>query len=293
MRRPQPLAAAAFLFVAATAAACAPAPSGDGAAATPQSAADVGLDNLNATLWVQTATEYRGTSLQAYALGARVLDEALADPDWTAFLGQTGDYQSLPPAVILDIDETVLDNSYYEARLVLDHASYSTETWDQWVLQEASTAIPGAVEFIKYATSKGVGVFYVTNRRAHLEDATRNNFATVGIPIDDARDTLLMRGERPEWEDSDKTPRWQTVAAGHRILIMFGDNMGDLTAAETGSIAERRTFAAEHTDYYGTKWITLANPTYGSFIDAALDHDRSLTAEQQIDRKRAALDPKR
>jgi acid phosphatase len=74
---------------------------------------EAGIDNLNAVLWVQTSVEYRANSLQAYALAGRLLDDALADPRWTAALEQTGgDYRDLPPAVIVDVDETVLDNSY-------------------------------------------------------------------------------------------------------------------------------------------------------------------------------------
>lgn len=281
---------------------CAPAPVAEGQGAAggqavagrqPTAAVDIGLDDLNAVLWVQTAVEYRANSLQAYALAARVLDEALADPGWTAFLGQTEDFEDLPPAIILDIDETVLDNSYYAARLTLDHQTYVEDSWDDWVLQEDATPVPGAVEFINYAASRGVAVFYITNRRAHLEEATRNNLAEIGVSLDESSDRLLLRGEIPAWESSDKTPRWENVAAEHRILMMFGDNMGDFTAAGEGSVAERLAFAEVHRDYWGTKWITLANPTYGSFIGAILDNDFSLSVEQQIERKRQALDPKR
>lgn len=296
------LAGLALVAVFSGVAGCAPAPvaedrraaGGEAAAGRqPTAAVDIGLDNLNAVLWVQTAVEYRANSRQAYALAARVLDEALADRGWTAFLGQTGRYEDLPPAIILDIDETVLDNSYYEARLVLDNAVYSSDTWDTWVLQEAATAIPGAVELIDLAAGKGVAVFFVTNRREHLEDATRTNLGALGIALDESTDTVLMRGENPEWESSNKTPRWATVAATYRILMMFGDSMGDFTAAAEGTVAERRAFAEAHRDYWGSKWITLANPTYGSFIGAVLDDDFSLSVEQQNERKRQALDPKR
>jgi predicted secreted acid phosphatase len=115
-------AAAVSLF-----AACSPSPDeGTAAGGVTASSADaasttpVGLDNLNAVLWVQSAVEYRATSLQAYRLAQRALDDALADATWTAALEQTGDFAGLPPAIILDIDETVLDNAYYEARLTLD-----------------------------------------------------------------------------------------------------------------------------------------------------------------------------
>lgn len=257
------------------------------------SAAEVGLDNLNAVLWVQSAVEFRATSLQAYALGRRVLDEALADPSWTAALEQTGQYADLPPAVILDIDETVLDNSYFEARLTLDRQVYSSSLWDEWVLQQAATAIPGAREFLDYAVSQGVTIFYVSNRRAHLEEATRANLRALGMPISEGADTVLLRGEIPAWEASDKTPRRQAVAATHRVVMMFGDNMGDFTAASDGTVAERAAFAEQRSDWWGTRWITLANPTYGSFIDAVLGDAGGVSWERQVQLKKQALDPKR
>lgn len=255
--------------------------------------ADVGIDNLNAVLWMQSAVEYDATSLQAYALGRRLLDEALADPEWTAALEQTGDYAALPPAIILDIDETVLDNSYFEARLILDGQAYSSALWDAWVMQQAATRIPGARELLEYAVERGVTPFYVTNRRAHLEEATRANLEALGFPLDETVDTLLLRGEQPDWEGSDKTPRRHHVAERYRVLLMFGDNMGDFTAASDGTVAERAAFAATHRDYWGTRWITLANPTYGSFLDVVLASDASLQFAQQIERKKRALDPRR
>ncbi|MGD8328137.1 MAG: HAD family acid phosphatase [Acidobacteriota bacterium] len=253
----------------------------------------VGIDNLNAVLWVQSAVEYRATALQAYALARRALDDALADPGWTAASEQTGDYAALPPAIILDIDETVLDNSYYEARLTLDQQAYDEQSWDAWVRQRSSTAIPGARDFLEYAVSRGVTVFYVTNRRAHLEDDTRANLAAVGMPIEEDLDTLLMRDERPEWSPSDKSPRRRHVASDYRVLLMLGDNMGDFTDASSGTVAERAAFAEEHRDWWGTRWIVLANPTYGSFIGAVLDNDYSLSNAQQVEAKMRALDPRR
>jgi len=270
-----------------------PQPAADDAAASAAAEPAVGIDNLNAVLWVQSAVEYRATSLQAYALARRVLDDALADPSWTADTEQSGDYAALPPAIILDVDETVLDNSYYEARLTLDQQVYDEQSWDAWVQQRASTPIPGAREFLQYAVSRGVTVFYVTNRRAHLEDDTRANLGTAGMPLDDEVDTVLTRDERPEWSPSDKSPRRRYVAADYRVLLMLGDNMGDFTDASSGSVAERAAFAEQHRDWWGTRWITLANPTYGSFIGAVLDNDYSLSNAQQVNVKMGALDPRR
>ena len=114
--------------------------------------------------------------------------------------------------MILDVDETVLDNSYYQARMIRDNTSYATATWDPWVMEAAATAIPGARAFTRYAEQKGVTVFYVTNRMANLEEATRRNLVSEGFPLHPTVDTVLTRGERPEWAASAKGPRRSHVA---------------------------------------------------------------------------------
>ena len=222
-------------------------------------------ENLNAVLWVQTALEYEASSLQAFRLAQMQLDVALADPHWTAAIEQQGDASKLPPAVIVDVDETVLDNSYYQARLIRDSAGYATATWDPWVEEARATAVPGAVEFAQYATKKGVTVFYVTNRTANLEAATRKNLAAESFPLTDTVDTVLARGERPEWSASAKGPRRAFVASDYRILLLVGDDLGDFVVDASGRPDERETRAAAQADWWGRRWIMIPNPTYGSW----------------------------
>lgn len=113
---------------------------------------------------MQTAAEYRASAKQAYRLAELQLDVALRDPAWTAATEQTGDVSSLPPAVILDLDETVLDNSAFQARGVRDTSTYSEAAWNRWAEERKAGAIPGAIEFLTHAKSRGVAPFYVTNR---------------------------------------------------------------------------------------------------------------------------------
>jgi len=100
-------------------------------------------DLLNAELWMQTAIEYRANCLTVYALAKTRLDEALADNNWTAY-NQTGSYQNLPPAVIVDLDETAIDNSAYEAGLVVNNTRFDPKTWDDWTKAEQAKAVPAA-----------------------------------------------------------------------------------------------------------------------------------------------------
>ncbi|CAN5663216.1 N/A [soil metagenome] len=247
----------------------------------PRSAAH---ENLNAVLWVQTALEYEVAALQAYRLAQGQLDAALADPSWTAAIEQQGDPSKLPPAVIVDVDETVLDNSYYQARMIRDNTAFSTATWDPWVEEARATAIPGAVEFTQYAAKKGVTVFYLTNRTANLEAATRRNLAAENFPLGDAVDTVLARDERPEWSASAKGPRRAFVARDYRILMLIGDDLGDFVVEAAGTPEDRRARAAAQSEWWGRRWIMLPNPTYGSWERAIIGSAQDANAA-----RRAAL----
>src|SRR5271170_6026794 len=94
-------------------------------AARPVASSYPTYDNLNAILWMQTSVEYKANSIETYRGGQRALLRGLADRHSTAALEQTGNFANLPPAVVLDLDETVLDNSPFEARLVASGASWS------------------------------------------------------------------------------------------------------------------------------------------------------------------------
>jgi acid phosphatase len=133
-------------------------------------------DLLLAALWTQRSVEYRANAITVFALARIRLDEALADKSWTAAPAeQKGDYQNLPPAVVLDVDETLLDNSLYQVWMMKNNQTFSTKTWNQFCADQVALAVPGAVEFTKYADSKGVKVFYISNRDASTEKATREN----------------------------------------------------------------------------------------------------------------------
>src|SRR6266404_5545689 len=114
-------------------------------------------DLLNAVLWMQRSVEYKASALTAFALARIRLDQALADKDWTAApKEQTGAYQALPPAIVLDVDESIIDNSGYQAWMTLKGTTFDSKTWNAYVNTVTSQVIPGAVEFARYADSKGV-----------------------------------------------------------------------------------------------------------------------------------------
>jgi acid phosphatase len=247
-------------------------------------------EGLNAVLWVQTAAEYDASARQAYALARLMLPTALADPGWTAVTEQMADmFADLPPAVILDVDETVLDNSPNQARQVLEDRDFATPAWHDWVREERATAVPGALAFTQAAAAMGITVFYVTNRRHEVEPATRRNLAALEFPLDDEIDTILTRDETDTW-GSDKGTRRQYVAATHRVLMQIGDNLGDFLSDVDVDPDARRELVARHADYWGERWIVLPNPQYGSWDGALIDFDFGLDRGAKRARKLAALD---
>jgi acid phosphatase len=250
---------------------------------------DTGIDGLNATLWMQQSAEYRGSAEQAYRAAQQMLEEALADPSWTAALEQEGDPSSLPPAVILDVDETVLDNSPFQGRLIREGRTFNPAMWNAWVSEATAPPVPGALAFTRSAAERGITVFYVTNRDSHLEAATKLNLERAGFPIADQTDVLLTRGEREGW-GSDKTSRRAHVASHYRIILLAGDDLNDFLSVSRASIEERDQLESAYSGYWGHKWIVLPNPSYGSWERALYGFDSSLDADAQRELKAGRLE---
>jgi len=247
-------------------------------------------DLLNAVLWMQRSVEYKATALGAFGLARIRLDQALADPNWTAApREQTGAYQSLPPAVVLDADESILDNSGYQAWMVLQGRTFDPKSWNAYVNTVTSLAIPGAVEFAQYADAKGVTVFYITNRTAEEEPATRKNLEKLGFPIGGTVDTMLTTKKQPDW-GSAKGTRRAFIAKSYRILLNVGDNFADFVDEYRGTEAERLKVMEQHKERWGREWIMIANPSYGSFEAAPFKHDFKLSEADRRKAKRAVLD---
>jgi acid phosphatase len=262
--------------------------------APPAAAADTAPaehPTLFATLWQQTSAEYRAVALQAYDEASEVLAEALADSGWTAAVEQEGhDYSTLPPAVVVDVDETVLDNSPQQARTILAGGSFDPEAWGAWVNEAQAPAVPGAREFLALADSLGVTVFYVTNRDQPLEEATRRNIEAEGLPLDPEIDTVLSRGEREEWS-SDKTSRREAIAQRYRIIMLVGDDFNDFVSARLPR-EERDRLVERYRDRWGDRWIMIPNPTYGSW-EGALYGEADDTPEERARRQLESLDDMR
>ena len=251
-------------------------------------------EDLDATAWVQTSAEYPSITLQTYRAAQARLDKAIADPDWTAYAAQQDGLNGengkpLPPAVILDVDETVLDNSGFQAELIINGGEYSPDVWHAWVEKRKARPIPGAKEFLDACRSAGITTFLVTNREFKVEAATRKNLEESGLFPEDAADTILSKREQEDWT-SDKTSRRDFVAATHRILLMLGDDLNDFAyAGKNHTAASRRKIAADNNAMFGDKWFMLPNPNYGGWERSLYQFNDRLPREKKLEFKHSGM----
>ncbi|MBL0162965.1 MAG: acid phosphatase [Xanthomonadales bacterium] len=252
-------------------------------------------DNLNAVAWTQTAIEHDLIYRQAYRMAGDELLQALSDPTWEAL--PIGERKSpvLDPhqtAVILDIDETVLDNSPYQARLVVNGESYNEATWIPWCREEAARAMPGSLAFTQLAASKGVKVFYLSNRAGELGAATLDNLRKLEFPIASDEDVFLGLGTTVAGcasKGSDKGCRRELISRKYRVLLQIGDQLGDFIDVPTNTAAGREQAITPYLDWIGQRWFVLPNPTYGSWEPALFNNDWKLPAAERRRAKKASL----
>ncbi len=245
------------------------------AIAPQQTAKPITHNNLNSVLWLQTAAEAQANALQTYHAAMLSIDQAIKDPSWSAVPEQGASAASLPPAIILDVDETVLNNTQYQAQRVIEGNQFTLDSWDQWMAMQTAPAMPGAVMLLNSMVAKGVTVFYITNRACRPSNTsaapcpqkqdTLENLKKVGIKQVTA-ENLMLKLEKPEWT-SEKQSRRDVIAKHYRVIMLFGDDLGDfLPGVKHITSQQRAALVNQYQSNWGIKWFALANPTYGSWL---------------------------
>jgi acid phosphatase len=273
------------------------APNHDGVAVKPAGATAVrgslANDNLNAVAWMQTSVEFRLISGQTFRSALGQLDRAIKTPSWDALPQADRDtpIADLPPAIIVDVDETVLDNTPYQARNVRDNRDFDDFSWNQWVQARAARPLPGALEFAKAANARGVTIFYISNRTSDQSAATIDNLRKVGFPI--ASDAQFLglgtMVEGCESEGSEKGCRRKLVGRTHRVLMQFGDQVGDFVDIVANTPQGREQAMRPFLAWVGERWFVLPNPTYGSWESALFNNAWSRPAAERRADKLDAL----
>jgi 5'-nucleotidase (lipoprotein e(P4) family) len=243
------------------------------------SATPAAHDSFNAVLWQQTAVEYRVNTIQSFRLAERALQESLADPSLSAAVEQTGAFADLPPAVIVDVDETMLDNSPYQARLIKSGENFTDAGWSAWCHEEAAKGVPGARHFTQFAQKHGVRVFYVSNRDVSLSETTRANLSALKFSDSENLDTFMFRDKAAGFDT--KGARRSEIAKRFRIVMLVGDNFGDFHEGYRADRKARLRLSQQFSNYWGSRWIMISNPTYGSWADTLVGFDKAMPAEAQ------------
>jgi 5'-nucleotidase (lipoprotein e(P4) family) len=252
-------------------------------------------DTFNATVWFQTAIERELVSREVYRVAAERLSAALADRTWDALPKSDrgdADVRRLPPAIIVDVDETVLDNSPEQVRQIRAGHGFDPALFDAWVDEGRAKALAGAREFLQAAAARGVNVFYVSNRNASQRAVTAANLRAQGFPIADDTQFLGLGMDVPgcATKGSDKSCRRQLVGRRHRVLMLFGDQLGDFVQPAANTPEGRRAAVAPYLGWIGQRWWVLPNPMYGGWESALSGPDPAASATAKRAARAAALD---
>jgi len=219
-----------------------------------------------ATLWYQRSAEMKALYNQCYRNAEIALSENLAWSDGTR-----------PAAVVLDIDETVLDNSPFQGWQVIENRAFNNTDWKRWVDLARAAALPGAVEFTRYADSLGVEVFYVSNRSVAETGPTIENMAALGFACADSAHMLLKENT------SSKVARREWLEKDHEIILLIGDNLADFSGIYEDR-GDDLGFSAVEADreLFGTRYIILPNPMYGNWLDELMKHSGKGTTREKL-----------
>ncbi len=220
-------------------------------------------DFTNAVLWQQTSGEYRALAFQAYNFAKLSLKESL----WEQANGK-------PNCVIVDADETILDNSAFQGHEIKKGVSFELADWTKWTSMAAADTVPGALAFLKFAASKKVETFYITNRDEADYAGTLKNLQRFGFPNADAAHLLVKT------TTSDKEPRRQRVLDTYNVLLLCGDNLSDFSNVfyREGKDTKQQVDAAQA--LFGKKFIVLPNPMYGDWEKPLYKGDKLSEADK-------------
>ncbi|HDR8117632.1 TPA: 5'-nucleotidase, lipoprotein e(P4) family [Bacillus cereus] len=205
---------------------------------------------IMADAWYQTAGEVKALYHQGYNIGKMKLDAALAKGS------------EKKTVIVLDLDETVMDNTPYQAMTVKEKKGFPYK-WEEWIQQAKAGALPGAVSFLRYANKKGVSIYYISNRKQYQLDDTLQNLQKLNIPQAD-KEHVLLQG---------KEERRKKVASEHDIVLFFGDNLSDFTGFDEKSVQDRNQAVEEMHEVFGEKFIMFPNPMYGDWESALYQYD--------------------
>jgi len=229
---------------------------------------------LMATLWFQKSAEMRAIYYQTYNFAKSIIENKLSNSS-----------NLKPKAVVVDIDETVLDNSPFEAHCITNHVSYSPKEWAAWVNKASAKALPGALDFLNFAKSKGVETIYISNRNIVHLDKTIENLKQLGFPFCN-KDHVFLRDSV-----STKKYRRQVVNEKYDVLLYIGDNLSDFSDMfDYRDSLLAKNIVDENALKFGKDYLILPNPMYGGWVKPILNNNTGIPDEKKDSLMKAKLD---
>ena len=194
--------------------------------------------------WVRDSWEYGELTRQIYG---QATDAVLA----------AADRQRGPWVVVLDLDETVLDNSVYQLERAAYGLPFDSVSWNAWVRRAEAGPVPGVADFIGAVRRAGGRIAFISGREESTAEATRRNLAALGLTQDgdliclrDAASTYTKRIRRTEIRTGSGRCAWDGPVPA---MLYLGDAMGDFPDAD------------EEPGAFGVRYFILPNPMYGSW----------------------------
>ena len=222
----------------------------------------------NAVVYQTSSKEYPVLSSFVYNQAIAALPTRFADGD----------------VVVMDVDETVLDNSTYQQERESVGLGYSSKSWADWVKREEATLVPGVAAFIDEVVARNGKVALITNRNKALDSHTWNNLLAQGLPLTTSNTCVVGRtaedkeavGQEGMVNDKDlrrmqltqgkiacsntSKDATSTWAVPHTIIMQIGDNIEDV-----GGVTQESANVQSLMPRVGTEIFILPNPMYGSW----------------------------
>lgn len=238
---------------------------------------DVGTNSLvsnktTAVYWQQNSAEYEALCYQAFNAAQSYLNQFIDgfDAEGNYVSNEQGDKKQ---AIIMDIDETILNNSPYNGYLIKNQTDFSYQTWINWTSMASAELIPGALEFINNATKAGIEIFFISNRTEQELDFTIQNLREKGVQLKEENILLGSSGL-----NSEKTSRRNLISPSFDVIMLIGDNLADFHDVFESDImlSQRKEIVESFQNEFGKKYIILPNVMYGGWEPVEPSEDPSI-----------------
>ena len=201
----------------------------------------ISSDLPNDVRWVTNSKEYKFICHQTFNTASMMLDEQLKN-----------NKNNL--AIVMDLDETVLDNSQYQVEINSKNETFNMDSWSAWVLREEAKLVPGVKRFIKKARKNNIQLIFISNRMDARLKATKGNMKKLGIFS--KNDIFLLRKDKKDKKDVRRNEIYLSKGRMKKynkfnVIQYFGDALGDFPLLDNSE--------------FGKSQFVLPNPMYGKW----------------------------